>query len=62
MKLTKKLGLSIFFTANEASEGILGEFLIILRAISFKESNKATDSLETLFKLFSSNSSIEAIK
>ena len=52
----------MFLTANEASEGILGEFLIMLRAISFKESNKATDSLDTLFKLFSSNSSIEAIR
>ena len=62
MKLTKKLGLSIFFTANEASEGIVGEFLIILIAISFKESNNALDSFETLFKLFSSNSSIEAIR
>ena len=41
MKLTRKVGLSMFFMAKLASEGILGEMLIIFSAKSLMEENNA---------------------
>ena len=52
----------MFLIANEASDGIFGEYLIIFKAKSFKLSNKARDSFDGFKSLFSSNSSILAIK
>ena len=62
MKFTKKLGLSIFFMAKAASDGILGEFFIMFKARSFKLSNNAKDSFDIFLRRFSSNSSILATK
>ena len=44
-KLITKDGLSIFFIAIVASEGIFGESSIISRAMSFTESTNALNSL-----------------